>query len=82
MNKFITSAASLVTTHEQTRAGFLAIALEKNMIGDPYVKRALAFKAMAAHTTGPDDFLNMPQIRPFMLTAAGLSEKSLQHLNE
>lgn len=56
MNKFITSATSLVTTHEQTRAGFLAIALEKNMIGDPYVKQALAFKAMVAHTTGPDDF--------------------------
>lgn len=52
------------------------------MIGDPYVKQALAFKAMVAHTTGPDDFLNIPQIRPFMLTAAGLSEKSLQHLNE
>ncbi len=82
MNKFITSATSLVTTHEQTRAGFLAIALEKNMVGDPYVKQALAFKAMVAHTTSPDDFLNIPQIRPFMLTAAGLSEKSLQHLNE
>lgn len=82
MNKFITSASSLVTTHEQTRAGFLAIALEKNRIGDPYIKQALAFKAMTAHTTGPDDFLNIPQIRPFMLTATGLSEKSLQHLNE
>lgn len=82
VNKFITSAESLVTTHEQTRAGFLAIALEKNRIGDTYVKRALAFKAMVIHTTSPDNFLNMPQIRPFMLTAAGLSEKSLQYLNE
>lgn len=82
MNQFITKAADLVTTHEQTRAGFLAIALEKNTVGDPYVKQALAFKTMVAHTTGPDDFLTMPQIRPFMLTAAGLSEKSLQHLDE
>lgn len=82
MNRFITSAESLVTTHEQTRAGFLAIALEKNIVGDPYVKQALAFKAMVAHTSNPDDFLGMPQIRPFMLTAAGLSEKSLQHLDE
>ena len=53
MNRFITSAESLITTHEQTRAGFLAIALEKNTVGDPYVKQALAFKAMAAHTSGP-----------------------------
>ncbi len=81
MNKFVTSADDLVTTHENTRAGFLAIALEKNRVGDPYVKQALAFKSMVAHTTGPDDFLTMPTIRPFLLTAAGLSEKSLQHLN-
>ena len=47
-NKFITAAEDLVTTHEQTRAGFLSIALEKNRVGDPYVKNALAFKAMVA----------------------------------
>lgn len=81
MNRYITSLEDLITTHEQTRAGFLAIALEKNLIGDPYVKQALAFKSMVSHTKGPDDFLKMPSIRPFMLTAAGLSEKSLQHLN-
>ena len=81
MNRYITSLEDLITTHEQTRTGFLSIALEKNIIGDPYVKQALAFKSMVAHTKGPDDFLTMPAIRPFMLTAAGLSEKSLQHLN-
>lgn len=82
MNRFITSSNDLVTTHEQTRAGFLAIALEKNSVGDPYVKQALAFKSMVTHTNGPDDFLKMPTIRPFMLTAAGLSEKSLHYLND
>lgn len=81
MNRYIKSASDLVTTHEQTRAGFLAIALEKNMVGDPYVKQALAFKTMAALTKGPEDFLHMSQIRPFMLTAACLSDKSIQHLN-
>ena len=81
MNKYITSLEDLITTHEQTRAGFLAIALEKNLVGDPYVKQASAFKAMVSHTEYPEDFLTMPNIRPFMLTAAGLSEKSLQYLN-
>lgn len=81
MNRYINSLEDLITTHEETRAGFLAIALEKNMVGDPYVKQALAFKAMVSHTKGPEDFLTMPSIRPFLLTAAGLSEKSLQHLN-
>lgn len=81
MNRYINSLEDLITTHEETRAGFLAIALEKNMVGDPYVKQALAFKAMVSHTKGPDDYLTMPSIRPFLLIAAGLSEKSLQHLN-
>ena len=81
-NRFITKASDLVTTHEQIRAGFLRIALEKNMVGDPYVKIALAFKAMAQGTTGPDDFLNMPNIRPFLLTASGLSDKSMNYLDD
>lgn len=81
MNRYITSLDDLITTHEETRAGFLAIALEKNIVGDPYVKQALTFKSMVSHTKEPDDFLTMPSIRPFLLTAAGLSEKSLQHLD-
>lgn len=81
-NKFITAAEDLVTTHEQTRAGFLSIALEKNRVGDPYVKNALAFKAMVADTKGPDDFLKMSEIRSFMLTASGLSDKSMKYLDD
>lgn len=81
-NSYIIDAQSLVTTHEQTRAGFLSIALEKNKIGDPYVKNALAFKATVSHTTSADDFLSMPSIRPFLLSAAGLSDKSMHYLTE
>lgn len=81
-NRFITKPEDLVTTHEQTRAGFLRIALEKNLVGDPYVKNALAFKTMAAGTSKPEDFLSMPSVRPFMLTASGLSDKSRQYLRE
>lgn len=81
-NRFITSPESLVTTHEETRAGFLSIALEKNRVGDPFVKNALAFKAMVAHTNRPEELLTIPQVRPFLITAAGLSEKSLSHLND
>lgn len=81
-NRFITNSESLVTTHEQTRTGFLTIALEKNRMNDPYVKNALAFKAMVAETTSPVDFLSMSKIKPFLLTASGLSEKSMNHLTE
>lgn len=81
-NRFITSSESLITTHEETRAGFLSIALEKNRVGDPFVKNALAFKAMAAHTQKAEDLLGIPEIRPFLITAAGLSDKSLAYLDE
>lgn len=81
-NRFITSAESLITTHEETRAGFLSIALEKNRVGDPYVKNALAFKAMVAHTQEAEDLLTIPEVRPFLITAAGLSDKSLSYLDE
>lgn len=81
-NKFIISADSLVTTYEETRAGFLSIALEKNRVGDPYVKSALAFKAMVAHTKSADELLSIPAVRPFLITASGLSAKSLAYLNE
>ena len=81
-NRYIVSADSLVTTHEEIRAGFLAIALEKNRIADPYVKNALAFKAMVSYTRSADELLSIPQIRPFLVTAAGLSEKSLSYLDE
>lgn len=82
INKAITKAEDLVTTHEQTRAGFISIALEKNHIGDPYVKNARAFKSMVAGTTKPEDFLAMPKIRTFLLSASGLSVKSLAYLDE
>lgn len=72
----------MITKHEETRAGFLKIALEKNKAGDPFVKNALAFKAMVTHTKKPEDLLIIPTIRPFLVTAAGLSDKSLTYLNE
>ena len=81
-NCFIKEPQDLVTTYEQTRAGFLNIALEKNVVGDPYVKNALAFKAMVANTKGPDDFLGISSVRPFLLTASGLSDKSMQYLSK
>ena len=82
MNKFITTAENLITKHAETRTGFLRIALGKNRAGDPFVKNALAFKAMTVHTKTPEDLLSVKEIRPFLVTAAGLSDKSLAYLNE
>lgn len=81
-NRFIGNPQDLVTAYSQTRAGFLQIALEKNMLSDPYVKNALAFKTMAAGTLEANELLYKSSVRSFMLTAAGLSDKSMQYLSE
>ncbi|MCJ7837546.1 DUF1217 domain-containing protein [Cuneatibacter sp. NSJ-177] len=81
-NKFITSDSDLVTTHQATRAGFFSIALEKNRVSDPYVKTALSFKTMVNGVKSPNDLLNIPAIRPFLIAASGLSDKSLNYLDE
>ena len=80
-NRFITSAESLVTTHEETRNGFLHIALEKNQLCGFYIQNASAFKDAAAHTKTPQDLLSIPELRPFLVTAAGISDKALSYLD-
>lgn len=82
MNRFITSAQSMVTTHEQTRTGFMQIALEKNRLGVPYVEEAYAFKAMTVGVKRPEELLDMVQVRAFLTTASGLSDKALTHLDD
>ncbi|WP_341733733.1 AvaI/BsoBI family type II restriction endonuclease [Microcoleus sp. EPA2] len=74
------SSDNLVTTHEATRAGFVALALEKNRRATPYVAEARALQEAARQAEIPTDLLNVKGIEMGLLTAAGLSEKSLTHL--
>lgn len=74
------SGDDLVTTYEATRAGFVALALEKNRRATPYVAEARALQAAANQVRNPADVLNVQGIEMGLLTAAGLSDKSLAHL--
>ncbi|MDA8041428.1 MAG: type II restriction endonuclease [Pirellulales bacterium] len=80
----IARAEDLITTPAETRAGFIEIALEKNDRADRYIKEARALKAevRAAKVEEPSELLRIPSIRPALLTASGLSEKALEHLNQ
>lgn len=78
--RVINSPRDLITSHEQTRAGFISFALEKNKRSTPYIESAKSFKSLASAAKSPRDLLNMVSIRPSLLTAAGLSDKSLIHL--
>lgn len=74
------SSNDLITTYEATRAGFVALTLEKNRRATPYVAQARTLQEAANQARSPADLLNIQGIEQGLLTAAGLSDKSLPHL--
>ena len=78
----IKNPEELVTPREKTRAGFIAMALEKNFLAAPYVEEAKALKSLATKIKTPKDLLKIHDFRVGLLTASGLSEKSLNYLTE
>ncbi|MEB3311797.1 MAG: type II restriction endonuclease [Snowella sp.] len=74
------SSNDLVTTYEATRAGFVALALEKNRRATPHVTEARVLQEAANRAKNPVDLFNIQGIEIGLLTAAGLSDKSLAHL--
>ena len=75
------SSDELVTTYEATRAGFVALALEKNHRATPYVAEARTLANIASTAKSPTDLLKINGIETGLLTAAGLSDKTLSHLS-
>ena len=76
VKKIIKQSSDLITTREQTRAGFINFALEKNKRSTPLVESAKSLKVMASKAKNPKALLKLKDIRPAMLTAAGLSDKA------
>lgn len=73
---------SLETTYAAVRAGFVALALEKNRRATPFVAQARALKTLASKARTPADLLKIPEIQPALLTAAGVSDKASNHLED
>lgn len=82
MNKYITRPDDLITSREETRAGFIAFALEKNRRSAPYIEQAKSLKVMASRAASPRDLITMKEIEKPLLTAAGLSDKALNYFQE
>lgn len=76
------SSKDLETTYEAIRAGFVALALEKNRRATPFVAQARALKAAASKAKTPPGLLTIEDIQPALLTAAGVSDKATTHLEE
>ena len=68
--KHLKSSKDLETTYEAIRAGFVALALEKNRRATPYVERARSLKVAASQVKGARDLLGIQEIQPALLTAA------------
>lgn len=81
-NNCISCAQDLITTREQTRAGFIEAALEKNRKALPYIEEAKTLKLYASRASKPMDLLEMYDIRKGLLTASGLSDKSLKYFED
>lgn len=78
----IAKAKDLVTSRQETRAGFIAMALEKNLIAVPYVEEAKALKSLATRVKKPMELLEIEDLKVGLLTASGLSDKTLNYLSE
>jgi type II restriction enzyme len=78
----IATSTDLVTSREQTRAGFIAFALEKNRRSTPVIESAKSLKVLASKAKMAKDLLKITEIQPALLTAAGLSEKAINYFTE
>lgn len=76
------SAKSLETPYEAVRAGFVALALEKNRRATPFVAEARALKVAASRAKTARELLNIEKIRSALITASGVSDKAAKHLTE
>ncbi|MDP3283105.1 MAG: AvaI/BsoBI family type II restriction endonuclease [Desulfobacterales bacterium] len=76
----LSGSSDLRTTYEEIRAGFVALALEKNRRATPFVEQARSLKSAASQARTPADLLKIEIIQPALLTASGLSDKAIGHL--
>ena len=79
-DKHISYSKDLITPYEETRAGFIDIALEKNRKATPFVEEAKALRVAASKAKNPDELMGMEEIFGALMTASGLSDKSQNHL--
>jgi hypothetical protein len=78
----VKSSQDLETTYEAIRAGFVALALEKNRRATPFVTQARALKAAASQAKTPAELVKIDAIQAALLTAAGISDKAAGHLRQ
>ena len=82
VKKIVKNFEELITPYEETRAGFVSLALEKNRQATPFVEEARILKVLAGKAETPYDLLKISEIYLPLLSASGLSDKAISHLTE
>lgn len=77
----LSSKTDLITSHAETRSGFLLLALEKNRQATPFIDQARALKSIASELSKSSDLLTLPKIQTTLVTASGISDKAAKHIN-
>ena len=80
--RVVKGAEDLETPYDKIRAGFLELALEKTRRANPIVEEGRHLRALASDAANPAALWEIAEIRPALLTAAGLSEKAKAHIKE
>jgi len=76
----ITKYEDLITSYNETRAGFISIALEKNRRATPYIEEARILQNKIKNLNNPDDLLKLTDIKNGLIAASGISDKAAVHL--
>lgn len=80
--KHIKSAQDLVTTYNETRSGFISIALEKNKQAKPYIEEARVLKNRIIDIKKPSELTTIQDIKSALISASGISDKASKYLGE
>lgn len=70
----------LITSYEETRAAFVAQALEKTRLAVPYIEQARDIKLTASRVSKPMDLLSVEKLQGALAAAAGISDKGDAHV--
>lgn len=79
-HRHLKTGDGLATPYEATRAGFVALALERNRRATPFIGLARALKTAASEAKSAAQLVALEGIQPALLTAAGVSDKAAGHL--
>ncbi len=72
----------LITSYNETRAGFISIALEKNRRANPYIEEARVLQNKIKNVSNPEELIKLPDIRNGLISASGISDKASVHLGD